>query len=179
MHKRFLARKLFWRKHRFLVRFVGVGNYVVESCMTHSGQLLTLAAAGITVWLCSSAPAAGQAPKGPGPQQKSVPTVSMAFRNDLDKPVIIQGHSIVGGIQRRGQPIAVPAGKVNFDNNVPAGPPGVRLVRYVSVFDGAQPSRVLARNVQIPVETGRDVRVLIRVSPTNPDVILVVPDNGK
>jgi hypothetical protein len=143
--------------------------------MNRSVQLLTLAAAGVVALLATSAPLAGQAPKGPLPQQ-GVPTVSMAFRNTLDKPVIIQGHSIVGGVQRRGQPIPVPAGKVNFDNNVPAG---VRMVRFVSVFDGAQPSRVLVRNVPIPVEPGRDVRVLIRVSPTNPDVILVVPDNGK
>jgi hypothetical protein len=155
--------------------------------MKRSVQLLSLAAAGIVALLVlgvsapAQTPGPGQGPgnrqpKGPTPQPKSIPTVAMAFRNDLDKPIVVQGHSIVGGIVRRGQPILIAPGKVGFDNNVPAGP---GVLRVVSVFDGSQPSRVLVRNVPIRMDTGRDVRVLIRYSPNNPDQILIVPDNGK
>jgi hypothetical protein len=147
--------------------------------MKRAVYLPTFAAAVLTALLSARAPAPAQVPpvlpkpNGPGPVQKSVPTVAVAFRNDLDKPIIVQGFSVVNGFQRRGQPIPVPAGKVNFDNNVPIG------VRFITVFDGTQPSRVLARNVRIPVEPGRELRVLIRFAPNNPDQILVVPDNGK
>lgn len=153
--------------------------------MKRSVQLLTLAAAGIVALsaLSVSAPAQGpvqgpgnRQPKGSIPQQKIIPTVAMSFRNDLDKPVVVQGQSVVGGVLRRGQPILIPPGKVGFDNSVPAGP---GVLRVVSVFDGSQPSRVLVRNVPIRMDSGRDVRVLIRYAPNNPDQILLVPDNGK
>ena len=116
--------------------------------MKRSVQLLTLAAAGIVTLLGSGASAPGQAgpgpgqpgpgqgppgnrqPKGPGPQPNNVPTVAMSFRNELDKPVIIQGHSIVGGVQRRGQPILVLPGKVNFDIYDLARPPRITFQTY-------------------------------------------------
>jgi hypothetical protein len=135
--------------------------------------ILSLAAAG----MIALAPIGlGQAP-GPksrnNPQSKNVPTVSIAFRNDLKSPIIVQGHSVVSGMQRRGQPVAVPAGKINFDNAVPAG------VRYITVFDPSQPSRPLLQNVPIQVPPGRDLQVLIRTAPNNAKRVIIVPDNGQ
>jgi hypothetical protein len=140
--------------------------------------ILSLAAAGV-IALAQIGLGQAPGPKSPGPQprnnpqSKNVPTVSIAFRNDLKSPIIVQGHSVVSGMQRRGQPVAVAAGKINFDNAVPAG------VRYITVFDPSQPSRPLLQNVPIQVPPGRDLQVLIRTAPNNAKRIIIVPDNGQ
>jgi hypothetical protein len=82
--------------------------------------------------------------------------VAVAFRNELKTPVIVQGTSSVNGMIRRGPPILVAAGRVSGDFNVPLGP------RLYSVYDANQPSRVLARDVQVNVLPGRNITFGIR-----------------
>jgi hypothetical protein len=112
----------------------------------------------------------GQAQAQKGGGKGEIPTVSIRFRNETKMAVIVQGASIVNGMQRRGQPIVVPAGKHNFDNNVPAG------VRYVTVGDFNQASRILLRDFGIQVQPGRDLAVVIRPAPNNPDRVILQPD---
>lgn len=135
-------------------------------------SMLTLALA--SMMALAQLGAAQTQPTQPQPktQPKNLPTVSIAFRNDLPMAVIVQGHSIINGVQRRGQPVAVPPGKVNFDNNVPSG-----TFRFITVFDANQPTRPLIVNFQVPVQAGRDMQILIRTSPNNPKRIVITPDN--
>jgi hypothetical protein len=138
---------------------------------------LLLAAAGMLALAGSTGsaqapPATNPQPKKPGLQSKNIPTVSIAFRNELKTAIIVQGHSIVNGMQRRGQPIFINAGKTNFDNNVPVG------ARFVTILDATQPSRVLLSNFQIPVPPGRDLQLLVRPATNNPNRIALAPDNG-
>jgi hypothetical protein len=111
-------------------------------------------------------------PKGIQPQQKSVPTVALAFRNDTKSTIIVQGASIVNGVLRRGQPIPIQPDKIAFD----IVPPGVRVI---SVFDFNRPSRVLLLNFPLPVQAGRDFKIVIRTAPGNPDRVILAPDTGK
>ncbi len=152
--------------------------------MNRYSQALLLAAAGtlaLGMWAgpsyAQTAPPSQPNPAPPlkgqsNPQQKNVPAVSIAFRNDLETPVIVQGHTIVNGMQRRGQPIVIRPDKTSFDNNVPAG------FRFVSVFDANQPSRVLVLNFQVPVQGNRDLALVIRNAPKSTRVVLA-PDSGQ
>jgi hypothetical protein len=137
--------------------------------MKRYASMLLLAAASM-IALTQQSPRVQAQSKGTPP--KNLPTVSIAFRNELKSAIIVQGHSVVSGMQRRGQPVAIAAGKVSFDNNVPAG------IRYITVYDPNQPSPPLLQNVPIQVQPGRDLQVLIRTAPNNPKRIVVVPDNG-
>lgn len=97
-------------------------------------------------------------------------TVTIGFRNDTKNAVIVQGTSVIKGVPRRGQPLLVDVGKTTYENNVPAG------VRLVSVYDGAQPSRVLLRDYPLTIGQN-DLAVLIRSHPTNSNrVILVIQE---
>jgi len=113
-------------------------------------------------------------PKNPqpqNPQPKNIPTVSIAFRNEHDSAVIVQGHSIINGMQRRGQPILVQPGKSSFDNLVPVG------IRFITVFDANRPSRVLLQPFAVRVQG--DLQVLIRTAPNSPQRVILTPDNGQ
>jgi hypothetical protein len=86
-----------------------------------------------------SAPRQEARGQGPGP--------GLGFRNDLNKPVIVQGVSLVNNMQRRGQPFLVHSGKTVWDNNLPVG------VRYYTIYDATQPSRILLRDRKVGIQT--------------------------
>ncbi len=98
------------------------------------------------------------------------PTVNINFRNDTATPVLLQGYTIVKNFQRRGQPLLIREGKSSFDNNVPAG------VRFVTIVDYNQPNRILLRDAAIPVAPGRDLQLVIRAAPGNPNRVILQPD---
>lgn len=79
------------------------------------------------------------------PAQPPPTAVGIGFRNDLNVPVIVQGWSVIKGMQRRGQPVLVNPKRSAWDNNVPAG------IRYISVYDANQPSKILLRDRPTPV----------------------------
>src|SRR5437879_6337558 len=81
--------------------------------------------------------------------------ISISFRNDTKTTVLLQGATVVKGVQRRGQPIVIREGKSAFDNNVPVG------IRLITIVDANQPSRILYRD-SIPVPAGRDIALVIR-----------------
>jgi hypothetical protein len=99
--------------------------------------------------------------------QKGEPLpISISFRNDTKTTVLLQGASVVKGVQRRGQPILIREGKSAFDNNVPVG------IRLITIVDANQPSRVLYRD-SIPVPPGRDIALVIRPMPNNPNRVIL------
>jgi hypothetical protein len=87
---------------------------------------------------------------------------SIGFKNESPVPVIVQGYSIIGGIQRRGMPIAIHPGRVGFDLNVPPGP------RFYTIYNGNQPALILLRDFPIPPRPG-DVLFIVRPSRVNPN----------
>ncbi|MCI0684067.1 MAG: hypothetical protein L0Y71_18310 [Gemmataceae bacterium] len=132
-----------------------------------------LIAAATMLTLC--APGAAQVPgpkQPPAPKkEKELPPVSIRFRNDTKLTIVLQGISVSPrGVQRRGQPILIREGRAAIDGNVP---PGVRLI---TIVDYNQPSRPLLQNFPLPVAPGRDLQVLIRTDPKNPQRIVLTPD---
>jgi len=91
---------------------------------------------------------------------------SINFRNDLNAPLIIQGTAVVGGMIRRGQPIVVAPGKTGGDFNVPPG------VRFYTVYDASQPTRVLARDVRFDIPAGANLVIAVRILPNNQVVLM-------
>ena len=75
-----------------------------------------------------------------------VPGVSLGFRNDTKAAIIVQGASKVNNQFRRGQPIVVAPGQTGFDNHVPMG------VRFITIYDATQPSRILLANFPVSVQ---------------------------
>ena len=132
---------------------------------------MLIAAAGMIAF-CPSASAQTPGQKPP-PQKKEnePPPVSIRFRNDTKFTIVLQGASEVRGMIRRGQPILIREGRDGFESNVP---PGIRLI---TVVDYNQPSRPLLQNFPLPVAPGRDLKILIRTDPKNPQRIVVTPDN--
>ena len=104
-------------------------------------------------------------PKGGDPQP-----VSISFRNDTKMTLVVRGSSIVKNMERRGQPIQIKEGKTGFDNNVP---PGKRLI---TILDYNQPNRPLLVDFPIAVPMGRDLAIVIRTDPNNPNRIILAPD---
>src|SRR5262249_37094101 len=82
---------------------------------------------------------------------------SLVFRNVLKSPVISQGTTVLGGMVRRGQPVLVAPGKAGGDFNVPAG------VRFYTVYDANQPTRVLAKDVRFEIPPGSNLLISVRV----------------
>jgi hypothetical protein len=80
---------------------------------------------------------------------------AVGFRNELRTPIIVQGLTVVNGMQKRGQAIVILPGKAGFDYNVPVGP------RFYIVCDANQPNLVWLRNVPIAV-MGQDINFAIR-----------------
>lgn len=72
--------------------------------------------------------------------------VTLAFRNDMPGPIIVQGASMINNQLRRGQPIVIAKGKIGHDHGVPAG------VRFITIYDAMQPSRILLANFPLPVQ---------------------------
>lgn len=103
-----------------------------------------------------------------GPAASQGPGASIAFRNETNSPVIVQGVSNVAGMVRRGQPVLVGPARIGGDFNVPAGP------RVYSVYDANQPSRVLAKDVPFQVPATGYVVVSVRSLPNNQ--IVLIPD---
>lgn len=127
-------------------------------------SVLVLAAAGMT-GLVGVVDAQAQ------PQQKKgdPPPVSISFRNDTKMTVVVRGSSLVKGMIRGGQPVLIRAGNIGFDNNVPPGQ------RRITVIDYNQ-NRPLLVDFPIVVPPGRDLQVVIRVSPTDPNRVILTPD---
>lgn len=90
----------------------------------------------------------------------------IGFRNDSKVAVIVQGWSVVNNMPRRGQPLLIQPDKRVWDNNVPPG------IRYYSVYDANQPSKVLLRDFPVPVGTN-DQFFAIRPVPSNPSRVLL------
>jgi hypothetical protein len=87
--------------------------------------------------------------------------VAVAFRNELKTPVIVQGFTVVNGMQKRGQAFVIVPGKVGADLGVPAGP------RFYTVYDANNPKLVYVLNFQVPVQ-GNDIALIIGgIPPTN------------
>jgi hypothetical protein len=89
--------------------------------------------------------------------QGQVPGPGIGFRNDLKTPVIVQGMSLVGNMQRRGQPFLVGPGKTVWDNNLPMG------IRYYTIYDANQ-QRILLRDSMVRVQTADQFFVIRFVS---------------
>jgi len=95
--------------------------------------------------------------------------VSISFRNDTKVTLVVRGASLVNGMIRGGQPLLIRSGKTSFDNNVPPGQ------RRITVIDYTQ-NRPLLVDFPIPVPPGRDLQVVIRVSPLDAKRIILTPE---
>lgn len=95
---------------------------------------------------------------------------SVAFRNDSNVSVIVQGWTVINNMPRRGQPILVQPGKAVSDRSLPAG------IRYISIYDAKQPTRVYLRDQRLDVPRGGDLAVVIRSSPNNSQRMVLSPD---
>ena len=125
---------------------------------------LAIAATGMVV-LAAGAGAQVAPPKGGDPQP-----VSISFRNETKTTLVVQGASRgKGNIERRGQPIVIKDGKTGYDNNVPPGPRKVTIIDYNT-------NRTLLLNFPFLVPQGRDLQLVIRTSPTNPNAIILSQD---
>jgi hypothetical protein len=127
-------------------------------------SVLVLAAAGMAGLVGIDAVQAQAQPKKGDP-----PPVSISFRNDTKITIVVRGSTLVKGMIRRGQPILIRDGKTGFDNNVP---PGQRLI---TVIDYNQ-NKPLLVDLPIVVPQGRDLQLVIRVSPTDPNRVILVQD---
>lgn len=65
----------------------------------------------------------------------------IGFQNKLSQPIVVQGASVVNGMNRRGQPIVVVPGRIAWDVNLPP------TQRQITIYDANQPNRVLFRQV--------------------------------
>lgn len=103
------------------------------------------------------------------PKKGELQPVSIGFRNETKSTVVVRGSSLVNGMIRGGQPVLIRSGKAGFDNNVPPGQ------RRITVIDYNQ-NRPLLVDFPILVPQGRDLFVVIRVSPVDPKRIVLTPD---
>ncbi len=81
-----------------------------------------------------------------GAVPEAAQAAGLGFRNELKIAILVQGESTVNGVLRRGPLLLIHPGKIVWDTNVPEGD------RRVTVYEAAQPNRVLWRD-RIPVET--------------------------
>ena len=106
----------------------------------------------------------------PNPLPKGVGFVGMptsiGFRNDTKNAIVVQGFTLVKGIERRGQPVLLPPNRSNFDTNVPPG------IRVYSVYDANQPANILLRDFPIQVK-GNDLLFVIKSQ--GPNKVQFVP----
>src|SRR5512134_278720 len=90
-------------------------------------------------WLAFAATAAN------APAQVPQRPLAIGFRNEVKVTVIVQGATVVNGMQRRGQPLRIEPTKNGYDINLPPG------VRFITIYDANQPSRVLLRDLPVAV----------------------------
>ncbi len=112
---------------------------------------------------------AGFSSQREAPLQAQPPSAGVGFRNDTSVPVIVQGWSLVNGMQRRGQPLLVNPGKTAWDNSVPNG------IRYFNIYDANQTSRVLLRDRPVRVQ-GVDQFFGIRFLPGDPSRVTILQE---
>jgi len=91
----------------------------------------------------------------------------IGFKSNVPIPVIIQGHTIVDNVVRRGTPVVIPPGKMGWDLNLKKG------VRVITIYDGRQPTRVLFQDT-VRFQ-GEDVIFAVNRDPRNPFRVLVLP----
>ncbi len=101
----------------------------------------------------------GNGPFNPRPGLGLMPT-SVGFRNETKNAIVVQGFTVVKGIERRGQPVLLPPNRSNFDMNVPMG------IRVYSVYDANQPANILLREFPIPIK-GNDLLFSIKSQGAN------------
>ena len=66
-------------------------------------------------------------------------SAGIAFRNDYNTSVVVQGGSVVNGMLRTGKPVVVHTRRIGWDMNLGVG------VRHVTIYDANIPGRVLLR----------------------------------
>jgi hypothetical protein len=97
------------------------------------------------------------------------PGASVGFRNQTGLNVIVKGYTIVNGVQRAGpiMPLKMNGGR-SFETNVPIG------IRFYTVYDANQPTRVLLRDFPIPI---RNPAVIFDIVPFpgNPNRVGIIP----
>src|SRR6266478_6981564 len=91
----------------------------------------------------------------PAPAPAQFGGSAVAFRNEMKTPVIVQGYTLVGKMQKRGMAIVVPPGKTQIDINVPAG------IRFYTIYDANMPATVHISNLAVPIK-GMDLSLVIR-----------------
>jgi hypothetical protein len=91
----------------------------------------------------------------------------IGFKSNVPIPVIVQGATTVDNMVRRGTPVVILPGKMGWDLNLKAG------VRFVTIYDGRQPTRVLWQG-RLPFQ-GQDMLFTIHPVPRNPFQVLVRP----
>jgi hypothetical protein len=97
------------------------------------------------------------------------PGVCVGCRNQTEMNVIVKGYTLVNGMQRSGPIMPMrKAGGRSFESNVPPG------IRFYTVYDANQPTRVLLRDHPIPIQN-RDIAFDIIPVPGNPNRVLIVP----
>jgi hypothetical protein len=97
---------------------------------------------------------------------------SVGFKNETPLPLIIQGHTLINGVQRRGAPLLLGVGRAAFDLNVPP-----EAIRFYTVFNGNQPAQILLRDFPIPIRSVETL-IIVRPSPRNPNQVEFVPANS-
>ena len=104
------------------------------------------------------------------PQKKGEPQpVSIGFRNDTKMTVVVRGSSVVNGMIRGRQPVLIRNGKIGFDNNIAPGQHRITIIDY-------NQNRPLLVDFPIVVPQGRDLQLVIRVSPTDPNRVVLAQD---
>jgi hypothetical protein len=130
-----------------------------------TGTML-IAVAGMLALVASAPAQVGAPPKGGG----DPPPVNVSFRNETKMTLLVRGSSIVkNNVVRRWDPVVIQDGKTGFDNNVPPGKRSVTIIDYKT-------NRPLLVNFQFTVPAGRDLPLVIRSVPNDPNRIILTPD---
>ncbi|MBI1833079.1 MAG: hypothetical protein HYR84_16690 [Planctomycetes bacterium] len=96
-------------------------------------------------------------------------TVTVGFRNQTNSDLLVQGFTIVNGVQRLGQPVTIRKGGIAFELNVPPG------VRFYTIVDAKSPVRPLLLREPVTIQN-RDASFTIMPSPNDPKRVVLVPD---
>jgi len=105
-------------------------------------------------------------------QPLPLPSVAVGCRNQTDTNIIVKGYTFVNGMQRSGPIMQIQrSGGRSFESGVPVG------IRYYTVYDANQPTKVLLRDHPIPIQN-RDILIDIVPVPGNPNRVLILPAGG-
>jgi len=94
---------------------------------------------------------------------------ALGFRNDLDKPIVIQAATIINNTVRRGRPELVRPGKEILD---PAVAPGNRII---NIYDPKQPNWPLFRGTLLIGTKDQYFSIQMDVGPNGEARVKVVP----